>query len=105
MARRTESALKTGVFFRTSGPPIEIPAASLVLNPALCTDARIRVDHPAGIWLREPVREMTIIAEQYDFAATLLLLEDRDHYMSLESEPEDDTYDRITKNLQLSFDS
>jgi hypothetical protein len=39
---------------------------------------------------------MTIVAEQYDFAATLLLLEDRDRYVPLEAEPEEDAYDRFT---------
>jgi hypothetical protein len=31
---------------------------------------------PAGVWLREPVREMTIFADQYDFAISLLMLAD-----------------------------
>jgi hypothetical protein len=98
-SRASEPALKTGAFFRTSGPPIEIPATSLVSTPALGTDPRIGVDHRAGVWLGEPVREMTIVAEQYDFAATLLLLEDRDRYVPLEAEPEEDVYERFTKNL------
>ena len=98
-SRASEPALKTGAFFRTSGPPIEIPATCLVSTPALGTDPRIGIDHPAGVWLGEPVREMTIVAEQYDFAATLLLLEDRDRNVPLEAEPEEDVYDRFTKNL------
>jgi hypothetical protein len=38
-------------------------------------DGRAGVE--AGVWFAEPVREMTIFAEQYDFAVTLLLLEKR----------------------------
>lgn len=38
---------------------------------------------------------MTIFSEQYDFAISLLLLENRDRYISLEEEPQEDTYDRI----------
>jgi hypothetical protein len=38
---------------------------------------------------------MTIFSEQYDFTLTLLLLEDRDRYIPLESESEPDTYDRF----------
>jgi hypothetical protein len=34
------------------------------------------VEQEAGVWFGEPVREMTIFAEQYDFTVTLLLLED-----------------------------
>ena len=37
---------------------------------------------------------MTIFAEQYDFAVTLLLLEDRVGWVPAE-EPEEDTYDRF----------
>ena len=38
---------------------------------------------------------MTIFAEQYDFAISLLLLENRDHYIPIEEEPEEDAYDHI----------
>jgi hypothetical protein len=34
-------------------------------------DGRASVELPAGVWFFEPVREMTIFAEQYDFAITL----------------------------------
>jgi len=35
---------------------------------------RTGIDLPAGVWFNEPVREMTIFAEQYDFAVSLLML-------------------------------
>jgi len=38
---------------------------------------------------------MTIFAEQYDFAVTLLLLENRSGYVRLDAEPEEDVYDRF----------
>jgi hypothetical protein len=41
-------------------------------------------------------REMTIFAEQYDFAVTLLLLENRHGYVQLDQEPVEDAYDRFT---------
>jgi len=34
------------------------------------------MDHDVGVWFSEPVRELTIIAEQYDFAISLLLLDE-----------------------------
>ena len=37
-------------------------------------DGRAGIDLPAGVWLREDVREMTIFADQYDFAISLLML-------------------------------
>jgi hypothetical protein len=33
-----------------------------------------------------------------DFTVTLLLLQDRDRYVQLESEPEEDTYDRFMRH-------
>jgi hypothetical protein len=42
---------------------------------------------------------MTIFSEQYDFTVTLLLLEDRDRYIPLDSEAELDTYDRFMGQL------
>ena len=50
---------------------------------------------PAGVWFPEPAREMTIFAEQYDFAITLLLLENRYGYVQLDREPIEDVYDRF----------
>ena len=36
------------------------------------------------------MRSMTIFSESYDFVATLLLLENRDRWMALDSKPEKD---------------
>ena len=38
---------------------------------------------------------MTIFSEQYDFTISLLLLEDRERYVQLEPDTEQDTYDRL----------
>lgn len=94
-SRASEPAFKTGAFFRTSGAPVAIPSGSLADRQDLLVDGRTGEDLAAGVWFSEPVREMTIFAEQYDFAVTLLLLEDRDGCMALESELEGDPYDRF----------
>jgi hypothetical protein len=73
-SRSSKPALRTGAFFRTSGAPVEIPPASLAGRQDLLVDGRTGIDLPAGVWLREDVREMTIFADQYDFVVTLLLL-------------------------------
>jgi hypothetical protein len=39
---------------------------------------------------------MTVFAEQYDFAISLLVLEDSAPSFSYDTEPEQDTYDRMT---------
>ncbi len=62
----------------------------------MVVDGRAGVELPAGVWFAEPVREMTIFAEQYDFAVTLLLLENRYGYVQLDREPVEDVYDRFT---------
>ena len=62
----------------------------------MLVDGRAGVDLPAGVWFSEDVREMTIFAEQYDFAISMLLLEDRNPSAPVESEAEEpDTYDRF----------
>ena len=75
-ARSSKAALRTGAFFSTSAGPIEVPATSLVARQDRLIDGRAGLDLPAGTWLREPVREMTIFADQYDFALSLLMLSD-----------------------------
>jgi hypothetical protein len=94
-ARSSDPAWRTGAFFKTSQGPIEIPALSLPLNPQLLVDGRGQIDHRQGVWLREPVREMTIVAEQYDFSLSLLLLDDICSTYFTESEPEEDVWNRF----------
>jgi hypothetical protein len=96
-SRSSDTALKTGAFFRTSGAPVEIPAASLAATRDQLVDGRAGVLHGPGVWFAEDVREMTIFSEQYDFTVTLLLLEDRGRYVRLEPAPEEDTYDRFMR--------
>lgn len=93
-ARSSGEALKTGAFFRTSRGPIEIPALSLAARQDGLIDGRAGVVLPPGVWFPEEVREMTIFSEQYDFAISLLLLENRQGY-AWEPQEESDTYDRF----------
>jgi Zn-dependent peptidase ImmA (M78 family) len=95
-ARSSQHAFRTGAYFRTSAGPIEIPAASLPMRQGLLNDGMATIDHATGIWLREPVHEMTLVAEQYDFAISLLLLADTAPPFFADAEPEQDTYDRMT---------
>jgi len=73
-SRASETAWKTGAFFRTAGAPIEIPAASLAATQDQLIDGRTGVRHGPGVWFDEAVQEMTVFSEQYDFTITLLLL-------------------------------
>lgn len=94
-ARSSEAALRTRAFFKTSAGPIEVPTAALPSRPELLVDGRASLDHPRGVWLREPVREMTVFAEQYDFSLSLLLLDDAYPAYFEEAELESDTYDKF----------
>ena len=95
-SRASKPALRTGAFFRTSGPPIAIPTGSLASRQDMIVDGRAGVELPAGVWFPESVREMTIFAEQYDFAVTLLLLENQYRYTQFDREPEEDVFDRFS---------
>lgn len=94
-ARSSQPALKTGAFFRTSAGPIEIPPNSLAARQDRLIDGRVGIEVPAGVWLREPVREMTVFADQYDFAISLLLLGDDTSPAWQGEEVEPDVVDRF----------
>lgn len=93
-ARSSRNALKTGALFRTSRGPIEIPMSSHAATQDPLADGRLGVQHDPDVWFPEPVREMTIFSEQYDFVISLLLLEDV-HGYHYEEEETPDIYDRF----------
>jgi Zn-dependent peptidase ImmA (M78 family) len=97
-ARSSKAALRTGAFFKTANrPPIEIPPCSLPLNPQALVDGRGDIHHGKGVWLPEPVRELTLSPEQYDFSLSLLLLDDVGGASLEEEREEEDTYDRFVR--------
>jgi hypothetical protein len=69
-SRASETALRTGAFFRTSGGPIEIPSTSLAATQDQLVDARAGLQHGPGVWFPEPSHEMTIFSELYAFTIT-----------------------------------
>lgn len=75
-ARSSTPALRSGAYFKTSLGPIEIPGESLANRSGIVVDNSSAVDHGDGVWFREPVREMAVFSEQYDFVLSLLLLHD-----------------------------
>jgi len=66
----------------------------------LLVDGKAAVEHGPGVWLWEPVREMTIFTEQYDFAISLLLLDDAEWFEPLESGDDQDAYEKMAKAAQ-----
>ena len=71
-AGSSKAALKTGAFFRTSVGPIAIPDRSLAARQDMTVDGRTGIELPAGVWFNEDLREMTVFADQYDFAISLV---------------------------------
>ncbi|MFZ2028838.1 MAG: ImmA/IrrE family metallo-endopeptidase [Vitreimonas sp.] len=95
-ARSSKPALRTGAFFRTSKVTIPVPATSLAaLGPASANGPH-GVQHPAGVWFAEPVREMAVHSEQYHFRLSLLVLPSEVRYVPVEPD-EEDTYDRFMR--------
>ena len=76
-ARSSSAALRTGAFFRTATNTIPLPERSLAYRQDGAIDGRQGVELPAAVWFAEPVKEITVFADQYDFAITLLLLGDQ----------------------------
>jgi len=74
-ARSSKQALKTGAYFKTSGPPIPVHSQALASKQNISADDRGGVRHPPGIWFPEDCTEISIISEQYDFAISLINLE------------------------------
>lgn len=102
-SRSSEAARKTGACFRTSGAPVELPPRSFACNQTSGVDGRSGIDHGPGVWFREPVREITVISDQYDFSVSLLLLENDGPSRSIEPEsPEEDLVDRIGRGFDRS---
>jgi hypothetical protein len=94
----SEAALKSGRFMRTSGAPVEIPAGSGVGLAKFTDEVRVGIDHPAGVWFAEPVRELSIRAEAYDLNYTLLHFGNEDRSAWFAEPHEEDTYDRLTNS-------
>ncbi len=97
-SRSSDAALKTRAYFRTSGPPIEVPASSAAAGVDADVDGRAGIRHAPGVWFSEEVQEMTLFSERYDFVISLLLLEDQDRYVQPDALPEEDTYERFTRD-------
>lgn len=71
-----------------------VPGAALARAgiPTIC-ECNVR-DHDAGVWLAEPVRELAVASEQFDFVISLLLLDSKPRF-SIEEDQEEDAFERF----------
>lgn len=76
-SRSSEPALRTGAYLRTrGGSPVEVPAGALMAAPDPMLDMRAGVARGPSVWFGEESVEMTLVADAYDFTASLVLLGD-----------------------------
>ena len=92
----SEPALKSRRYFRTSGSPVEVPPLSLVGRGEFNDETRSGVNHPAGIWFDEPVKELSIRSPRYDLNYTLLNLSTDIQHVGLAEPHVEDTFDRFS---------
>jgi hypothetical protein len=94
----SEPAFKSRRYIRTrSSPPFELPLGSGAGAGKFSDELRAGIDHPAGVWFDEPVRELSFRATNLNATYTLL------HFKNSEptawhAEPEiEDSYDRFNR--------
>jgi IrrE N-terminal-like domain len=105
-SRSSGPAFKTGRFIRSRNvPPVPVPAISLVGRREFADIAREGILHPAGVWFEEECTEMTLHADKYDQAVTILLFgraAPRGDFSDETSEP--DTLDQFSSRDRTRFD-
>lgn len=86
-SRSSGPALRTGAYLRTrGGPPVEVPAGALMAAPDPLLDMRSGAARGPSVWFGEESVEMTVVADAYDFVASLVLLADAPETLT----PDDD---------------
>jgi hypothetical protein len=91
-------AFKSERFIRTrNGPPYEIPAGSGAATGAFSDELKAGVNHPAGVWFDEPVRELSFRATNLNVVYTLLHFKNLDRAIWHAEPTIEDSYDRFQR--------
>jgi hypothetical protein len=94
----SDAAFKSGRYIKTSiSPPYEMPAGSGVARGVSAEELRCGIDHPAGVWFDEPVREMSFHSRSQNCRFTLLHLKNADRGAWHAEQRTEDTYDRFMR--------
>lgn len=93
-AKSSDTALKSGRYFRTKNNVVELPAASAAVRQEFGDEAMSGIRHPAGVWFDEPVVEMSLRSDRYDQELTLLHLDSLGPRTQWE-DPVEDVYDKL----------
>jgi hypothetical protein len=104
-SKSSDPAFKTGHYMRTrSGPPIEVPAQSLIGRRDMADIARDGILHPPGVWFEEECTELTLHSDRYDQVISVLLFGSAPSRSFLDAAPETDTFDRFGRFARSRFD-
>jgi hypothetical protein len=75
----SEPAFRSGRYIKTSAsPPYEMPAESGIARGVSAKELKDGIDHPAGVWFEEPVRELSFHSASQNCRFTLLHLKNAD---------------------------
>jgi hypothetical protein len=96
----SDQALKSGRYFKTSGPPVEVPPVSGVGRADFTANSRAGIDHPAGVWFDEPVRELSMRSAHYNLNYTLLHLNNYIQHVGIAEPHVNDTFDRFNMGVR-----
>lgn len=99
-ARSSKAAYKSGVYIKTSGRVISVPDSSVAARPNGFADARLGVNHPAGIWFTEPCQEMSIVSENYDFTLSLIQLPPTGEYQISDDNDDDEGGETLVDKIR-----
>jgi IrrE N-terminal-like domain len=103
-SRSSEPALKTRLYMRTrNASPIEVPKNSLIRRKDLADIARDGIKHPPEVWFNEDCTELTIHSDRYDQVLSVLLFGSAPPRGFLDTEAEEDTFDRFGPRARGRF--
>ncbi|MCR9225655.1 MAG: ImmA/IrrE family metallo-endopeptidase [Hyphomonas sp.] len=98
-ARSSDSALKSGLFFRTRNqPPIPIPRRSLAAQPPSPDGRNLEKQHGQDVWLNEPCCEFILASDRYDLVFSLLHFDEQVKDDGYGEDRSFDSYDQFVRN-------
>ena len=95
-ARSSDSALKSGRFYRTKRETFMLPESSFAVGGDFDDKGRAGGFLPAGVWFPEETEEVSVYSRRYDLTMTLLHLPKLLSWVGLAEPHEPDTFDRFT---------
>jgi hypothetical protein len=93
-ARANTPAFQSGAFIRTKNLTVPVPGDALAGAGFAAIRENIARDHDGGVWVAEPVRELAVASEQFDFVISLLLLGSQPRF-SIKQDEEHGTFVRF----------